>query len=70
MNYNRIKKNYQTNLFNKDMVRRAYNVGIINLAEYYSIVKSIEKEDVPEDMEKEAFEDYLKDVCIKAGIWQ
>lgn len=70
MNYNRIKKNYQTNLFTKRMVRSAYNVGIINLAEYYSIVKSIEDSDIPENMERGEFEEYLKDVCIKAGIWQ
>lgn len=70
MNYNRIKKNYQTNLFNKQMVRSAYNVGILNLAEYYSIVKSIEDDDVPPNMEREEFEEYLKDVCIKSGIWQ
>ncbi len=69
MNYNRIKKNYQANLFNKQMVRSAYNVGVISLAEYYSIIKSIEDGDVPENMEREEFEEYLKDVCIKAGIW-
>lgn len=70
MNYNRIRKNFQANLFNKQMVRSAYNVGILNLAEYYSIVKSVEDRDVPANIKREEFEEYLKDVCIKAGIWQ
>lgn len=52
------------------MVRSAYNVGILNLAEYYSIVKSVEDSDIPANMRREEFEEYLKDACIKAGIWQ
>lgn len=68
MNYYRIRKNYEQNLFNKQMVREAYEKGVINIAEYYSIIKSVEDSDVPKDMTKEEFEKILFDSCKKAGI--
>jgi hypothetical protein len=69
MNYYRIKKNYEQHLFNKRMVRRAYQSGIINIVEYYSIVKSIEDSDVPDKMTKEEFEKVLIKECQKAGLF-
>lgn len=68
MNYYRIRKNYEEKLFNKQMVRQAYEKNVISIAEYYSIVKSVEDKDVPEGMTKEEFEKLLKDICKKAGI--
>ena len=70
MNYDRIKKNYKSRLFNKQMVRKAYETNVISIAQYYSIVKEFEDEDVPEGITKEQFEEALIDTCKKIGIWE
>ena len=45
MNFDRIKKNYDTQLWTKDMVRLAVKKGIISKAQYFDITKEEYKEE-------------------------
>ncbi len=45
MNFERIKKNYETQLWSKDMVRLAVKKGIISEAQYFDITKEEYKEE-------------------------
>lgn len=45
MNFNRIKKNYDAQLWSIDMVRRAVKDGIITEDEFYVITKTPYKEE-------------------------
>lgn len=66
MNFDRIKKNYDTQLWDKIMVHDAYITGIIDLFQYYLIVGTIEDGDVPEGTTKEElleiFEEKAKEI--------
>lgn len=68
MNFRRIKKNYDSQLWDKGMVRTAYKNGVISFIEYYIIVRSVEPEDVPEGMTMEEFveflEEQIKDIVV------
>lgn len=59
MNFKRIKKNYDTNLWSKSQVRDAYKAEIITFIEYYIITKDFEDEDIPEGFTRETFREYL-----------
>lgn len=85
MNFNRIKKNYDTHLWTKAMVWTSYNNGIISIVQYYAIVKTLSFDELPQEIKDKIPPDasqeekdkavleyrlYLQKLCEELGIWQ